>query len=189
MPKNTPAQHFRDLFNRFIAGSTEHERAEGEKKMDAWLRRHGEKRIDIQRILAKAAADTAARQSQTAQSDPRDAQPHPFGNPQYTPFGLVHGIVGKYLTMDWYVQVIYSLWIVFSHIYPQFEIAPRLVMVSEGRTRARAPRARSRHILCSGPMRKRSAPLRQSANILIKVRGRSCSMNSTISMRMRGGNC
>jgi hypothetical protein len=34
--------------------------------------------------------------------------------------------------MEWYVQVIYSLWIVFTHVYTQFEIAPRLVMVSEG---------------------------------------------------------
>jgi hypothetical protein len=30
------------------------------------------------------------------------------------------------------VQIIYSLWIVFTHVYTQFEIAPRLVMVSEG---------------------------------------------------------
>jgi hypothetical protein len=87
---------------------------------------------DIPEILAQAAADDAAQAPPPPPSDPRDAQPHPFEDPRFTPVGLVHGIVGKYLTMEWYVQVIYSLWIVFTHVYPQFEIAPRLVMVSEG---------------------------------------------------------
>src|SRR6516225_8367612 len=132
MAKNTPSQHFRDLFNRYIAGSTESERAEGEKAMDAWLKRHGKSRIDAPAELAQAVADDKASQPPPPPSDPRDAQPHPFEDPRFTPVGLVHGIVGKYLTMEWYVQVIYSLWIVFTHIYTQFEIAPRLVMVSEG---------------------------------------------------------
>jgi hypothetical protein len=44
---------------------------------------------------------------------------------------LVQGIVAKYLAMEWYVSVIYSLWIVFTHIYTKFEIAPRLALVSE----------------------------------------------------------
>jgi len=132
MAKNTPSQHFRDLFNRYIAGSTESERAEGEKAMDRWLKRHGKSRIDAPAELAQAVADDKASQPPPPPSDPRDAQPHPFEDPRFTPVGLVHGIVGKYLTMEWYVQVIYSLWIVFTHIYTQFEIAPRLVMVSEG---------------------------------------------------------
>src|SRR5262249_8227374 len=92
----------------------------------------GKTRADIPKILAQAAADDAAQASMPPPSDPRDAQPHPFEDPAFTPAGLVHGIVGKYLSMDWYVQVIYSLWIVFTHVYTQFEIAPRLVMVSEG---------------------------------------------------------
>ena len=132
MAKNTPSQHFRDLFNRYIAGSTESERAEGEKAMDRWLKRHGKSRIDAPAEQAQAVADDKASQPPPPPSDPRDAQPHPFEDPKFTPVGLVHGIVGKYLTMEWYVQVIYSLWIVFTHIYTQFEIAPRLVMVSEG---------------------------------------------------------
>jgi hypothetical protein len=131
MPKKTPAQHFRDLFNRFMAGSTEHERKQGECAMDAWLKRHGKTRIDAPAELAQAVADDKASQPPPPPSDPRDAQPHPFEDPKFTPVGLVHGIVGKYLTMEWYVRVIYSLWIVFTHVYPQFEIAPRLAMVSE----------------------------------------------------------
>ena len=132
MPKKTPAQTFADIFNRFTSGSTEHERATGEKAMDQWLKRRGKSRIDIPQILAQAVADDAASQPPPPPSDPRDTKLHPFEDPAFTPFGLVHGIVGKYLTMEWYVQVIYSLWIVFTHVYTQFEIAPRLAMVSEG---------------------------------------------------------
>jgi hypothetical protein len=132
MAKKTPAQHFRDLFNRFMAGSTEHERKEGERAMDAWLKRHGKTRIDIPALHAQAVADDVAAVPPPPPSDPRDAAPHPFDDPAYTPVGLVHGIVGKYLTMEWYVQVIYALWIVFTHVYTLFEIAPRLLMVSEG---------------------------------------------------------
>src|SRR5262249_4276640 len=55
-----------------------------------------------------------------------------FKDPAFTPVGLVRGIIEKYLAMEWYVSVIYSLWIVFTHVYTRFEIAPRLVMVSEG---------------------------------------------------------
>ena len=132
MPKKTPAQTFAAIFARFTAGSTEHERATGEKAMDQWLKRRGKSRIDIPQILAQAVADDAASQPPPPPSDPRDTKLHPFEDPAFTPFGLVHGIVGKYLTMEWYVQVIYSLWIVFTHVYTQFEIAPRLAMVSEG---------------------------------------------------------
>src|SRR6516165_256046 len=132
MPKKTPAQTFAAIFARFTAGSTPEERATGERMMDRWLARHGKTRADIPQILAQAVADEAASQPPPPPSDPRDTKPHPFKDPAFTPFGLVHGIVGKYLTMEWYVQVIYALWIVFTHVYTQFEIAPRLVMVSEG---------------------------------------------------------
>jgi hypothetical protein len=132
MPKKTSAQHFRDLFARWTSGSTPEERATGERMADQWLKRRGKSRIDIPAILAQAIADDAAAQPPPPPSDPRDAAPNPFEDPAFTPVGLVHGIVGKYLSMDWYVHVIYALWIVFTHVYPQFEIAPRLVMVSEG---------------------------------------------------------
>jgi hypothetical protein len=41
MAKKTPAQSFRDIFNRFVAGSTADERKTGERMMNAWLKRHG----------------------------------------------------------------------------------------------------------------------------------------------------
>src|SRR6516165_11141095 len=131
MPKKTPAQHFRDLFMRFTAGSTPEERAAGEKKMDEWLKRHGKSRIDIPSELAQAAADDAAQAPPPPPSDPRAAQPHPFDDPRFTPAGLVHGITGKYLTMTPHVHVIYTLFIVATHVYRQFDIAARLAFTSE----------------------------------------------------------
>jgi hypothetical protein len=43
----------------------------------------------------------------------------------------VHGIILKYLTMTPRAAVIYSLWIVFTHVYTKFRIAPRVALVSE----------------------------------------------------------
>jgi hypothetical protein len=131
--KSTPAQTFQGIFDTWAHPGTELElRATAEHKMDAWLKRHGKTRADISEILAQAARDKAAQAPPPPPSDPRDAQPHPFEDPKFTPVGLVHGIVGKYLTMEWYVQVVYSLGIIFTHVYRQFEIAPRFLMVSEG---------------------------------------------------------
>src|SRR5262245_51712782 len=131
MAKTTPAQKFKAIFNRYTSGSTPEERAAGETAMDAWLKKHGETRIDISAILAEAERDDAAQAPPPPPSDPRDAAPHPFEDPKFTPIGLVHGIVGKYLAMDWHVHVIYAAWIVFTHVYTQFEIAPRIRMASE----------------------------------------------------------
>jgi len=94
MPKKTPAQTFAAIFARFTAGSTPEERATGERMMDRWLARHGKTRADIPQILAQAVADEAASQPPPPPSDPRDTKPHPFKDPAFTPFGLVHGIVG-----------------------------------------------------------------------------------------------
>jgi hypothetical protein len=132
MPKTTFAQHFARIFALFTSGATPGEREAAERKMDALLKRHGKTRVDISSILVQAVADDATRQPPPPPSDPRDTAPHPFEDSAFTPVGLVHGIVGKYLSMDWHVHVIYALWIVFTHVYLQFEIAPRLVMVSEG---------------------------------------------------------
>jgi Protein of unknown function (DUF3631) len=133
MPKKTTsAQTFANIFARFTSGSTPEERETAERMMDAWLRRRGKTRIDIQSVLVQAAADDLASQPPPPPSDPRDAQPHPFDDPRFTPVGLVHGIVTKYLTMRWYVAVIFSLWICFTHVQTWFRIVPRVALVSEG---------------------------------------------------------
>jgi hypothetical protein len=130
--KKTPERKFADLFRVFIdKAAAPEERAKAERQMDAWLKNHGKIQSDIPEILAQARADEKAEAPPPPPSDPRDAQPHPFEDPKFTPLGLVHGIVGKYLTMEWYVQVIYTLWIVATHVYRQFDIAARLAFTSE----------------------------------------------------------
>ena len=89
MAKKTPAQHFRDLFNRFMAGSTEHERKQGERAMDAWLKRHGKTRIDAPKVLTQAEADDKAAAPPPPPSDPRDAGPAQSVDSGYTVLDLI----------------------------------------------------------------------------------------------------
>ena len=132
MAKSTPAQTFARIFAVWIhPGTQPGDRANAGRKMDALLRRAGKTRADIPQILAQSVADDAASRPPPPPSDPRDTAPHPFEDPRFTPVGLVRGIVGKYLTMGWYVQVIYALWIVATHVYRQFDIAARLALVSD----------------------------------------------------------
>jgi Protein of unknown function (DUF3631) len=130
--KKTPAQHFAQLFALFTAGATEGERAAAERKMDAWLKRHGKTRADIAAILVQAAADEATSQPPPPRSDPRDAAPNPFDDPAFTPAGLVEGILMKYVTMPPQTATIFALWVCFTHVYPRFRIAPRVALISEG---------------------------------------------------------
>ena len=134
MAKKTSAQHFADLFQLFAAGATEGERAAAERKMDAWLKRHGKTRADIQSILVQAANDDKAAQPPPPPSDPRDAASNPFDDRAFNPAGLVEGILAKYVTMPPHTATIFALWICFTHVYPRFRIAPRVALISE-RTR------------------------------------------------------
>jgi Protein of unknown function (DUF3631) len=131
VPKKTPAQHFAQIFALFTAGATEGERAAAERKMDAWLKRHAKTRADIPSILVQAAADDAAAQPSPPPSDPRDAAPHPYEDPQFTPAGLVEGITSRYVTMQHHVLTIFALWICLTHVYLRFAIAPRVALISE----------------------------------------------------------
>jgi hypothetical protein len=131
MPKSTAAQRFAKIFAQFTSGATPNVRATAERKMDEWLTQHNKTRVDIQSILAQALADDAACAPPPPPSDPRDAAPHPFTDPKFTPVGLVHGITQQYVTMSKHVSVISSLWACFTHVYPQFAIAPRVELTSE----------------------------------------------------------
>jgi hypothetical protein len=130
--KKTPAQFFAHIFALFTAGATEAERTAAERKMDAWLKRRGKTRIDIQSILIQAAKDDEAAQPPPPQSDPRDAASNPFDSPEFTPAGLVEGILLKYVWMPPYEVTILALWICFTHVYQRFRIAPRVALTSEG---------------------------------------------------------
>jgi hypothetical protein len=79
---------------------------------------------DLKRDREKALRDAPP-------SNPRDSAPHPFVDPKFTPVGLVYEAAGKYLFMSEPVRVIYSCWIPYTHVYPQFKIAPRLAFTSE----------------------------------------------------------
>jgi Protein of unknown function (DUF3631) len=131
MPKQTPAQYFAKLFALFAAGATEGERAAAERKMDGWLKRHGKTRADIHSILVQAAADDAAAQPPPPPSDPRDGGSVQFDPSMHNPASLVEGISKLYVTMTEHVRVIYSLMLPFTHVYPQFAIAPRLALASK----------------------------------------------------------
>jgi hypothetical protein len=132
MPRTTPAQRFA----KFFALSMDPNAAQGERdsaarKMDEWLKRHGKTRADIQAILVQAAADDAAAQPPPPPSDPRDGAPHPFDSSEFNPADLVEGIVCKYLWMREHERVLFVLWIIFTHVYTKFRIAPRVALVSE----------------------------------------------------------
>ena len=129
--KGTPAQRFAAIFARFTSGSTPGERANAEKAMDNWLKQHGKSRADIPLVLAQAVADDATAAPPPPPSDPRDAAPHPFEDPRFTPAGVVYGLTEKYLAMAPHVRVIYTLYIIATHVYPRFRIIPRLALVSE----------------------------------------------------------
>jgi len=130
--KKTPAQSFADLFRMWIdKAASQNERDEAKKRMNAWLKRHGKVDSDIPAILAQAANDDAAAAPPPPPRDPRDAQPHPFDDPKFTPLGLVYEVAGNYLYMTEHVRVIYSAWAVYTHVYTKFKIAPRLAFVSE----------------------------------------------------------
>jgi hypothetical protein len=133
VPKGTtPAQLFARIFAVWVdKKAPQAERDNAERKLDAWLKRHSKTRADIPAILIQAAADDAAAQPPPPPSDPRDAAPHPFDDPKFTPAGLVEGIVSKYVSMSEHVRLIISLWTPFTHVYSQFAIAPRIALVSE----------------------------------------------------------
>jgi Protein of unknown function (DUF3631) len=125
--KKTSAQQFAAIFALFTRGATPAERAAAERKMDAWLKRHGKTRADIQSILVQAAADDAAAQPPPPPSDPRDSDP---AGPIITPLDLVHALLQDYTALDKHEYIAMALWAVHSHVYDQFQVTPRLALTS-----------------------------------------------------------
>jgi len=103
------------------------QRTKAMEEIDKWLQKYGKTWNDVPELLY----DENAVAAKAAASDPRDAQPHPYENPQFTPAGVVYGLTEKYLAMEPHVRVIYTLYIIATHVYPQFMIIPRLALVSE----------------------------------------------------------
>jgi Protein of unknown function (DUF3631) len=130
----TPEQRFKRLFllSRDKT-TTPAEREAAKRKCEDWLKRQGKDWIDVPAILAKAERDDdAGRPPPPPPPDPRAGAPHPFDDSRYNPATLVEDIARRYLAMRPHVRVIYILFIIASHIYDQFRVAPRALLTSEG---------------------------------------------------------
>jgi hypothetical protein len=132
MPKLTSAQRFHNIFKRWTTGSTEAERATGEKKVDEWLARNGKTRADIASLLAEAHADELKANPPPPPPDPRSDASVQFDPERHNPASLVENMLKLYVTMQEHVRVLYSLAICLSHvIHGRFPIAPRVVTASK----------------------------------------------------------
>ena len=127
----TPEQRFKQLFNLYLDESTTPgEREAAERKWRERLRRHGKKPSDISAILAQAEYDDAAARPPPPPS-PAAPPSNLFEDSTFNPATLVEEIAVRYLAMRPHVRVIYTLWIVATHVYGEFRIAPRILLTSE----------------------------------------------------------
>jgi len=116
--RKTAEQRFAAIFAVYMdRNAPQGERDAAERKIDKWLEQRGKTRADIPAILAQALQDDAAANPPPPPPDPRDSTVHPFDNSQFTPLGLVVGLVGKYVTMQADARVVYAAWICFTHVY------------------------------------------------------------------------
>ena len=130
MAKNpTPEQRFKKLFGLSNDKSTTpSERETARRKWEEWLKRHGKEPIDISAILAQAIKDDEANKPPPPPPPP---PPNPFDDSTFNPATLVEEIVNRYSAMRPHVRVVFTLWIVATHVYLEFRIAPRVLLTSE----------------------------------------------------------
>jgi hypothetical protein len=132
MPKGSPEETFASLFNTANdEAAPQTVRDSAERAMAAWLKRHGKTRRDIQAILVKAAENERARNPPPPPPDPRDSASVRFDPGRHNPASLVENMLKLYVTMSEHVRTIYSLAIVFTHVYMRFSIAPRVAFSSK----------------------------------------------------------
>src|SRR5262249_10239262 len=79
----------------------------------------------------QAAADDIASRPPPPPSDPRDTQPHPFEDPSFSPADAVHEMLRCYVIAGRHELVAGTLWALHTHVYTEFEMSPRLAVVSE----------------------------------------------------------
>jgi hypothetical protein len=128
MPKTTPAQNFRKIFNTWIDPRTPPEiRDNAKRAMDAWLKRHQKTEADISEILAQAKADDP---KPPPAPDPRDVDPgRPLGG-KVTVLDLVRQLLEDHVAMGPHDYVAATLWAAHAHVYDRFDITPRLALTS-----------------------------------------------------------
>src|SRR5262249_10905927 len=125
----TPAQRFAKIFAVFMdSRASPGDRANAERKVDEWLKRHGKKYSDIPSILAQAAADHAA--IAPPPPDPRDTAPVEPVDPHDTVLSLVCGAFKTYLALNSHEYVAMALWAMHTHVYDRYMVTPRLLLTS-----------------------------------------------------------
>ena len=128
----TQEQRFKQLFVLSLDESTTPgERETAQRKWREWLKRHGKKTSDVSAILAQAERDAAANPPPPSQQPP-PANPFADDDTTFNPATLLEEIATRYLSMKPHARVIFTLWIVATHVYTQFSIAPRILLTSEG---------------------------------------------------------
>ena len=125
----TPAQLFAKIFAVFMDNrASPGDRANAERKVDEWLKRHGKKNSDIPSILAQAAADDAA--TAPPPPDPRDTASVEPVDPHDTVLSLVCGAFKTYLALNSHEYVAMALWAMHTHVYDRYMVTPRLLLTS-----------------------------------------------------------
>jgi hypothetical protein len=128
--KKSPAQHFAALFELWMRGATDGEKASAKKKVDAWLKRHGKTDGDIGAILAQARNDEAASQPPQPKSDPRNTGADPYAGTDFNVADLVHSMIERYIGLELYEYDAVTLWVIHTHVYERFMFTPRLLLTS-----------------------------------------------------------
>jgi hypothetical protein len=131
MAKNTPEQHFRDVYNMAndeAAAPSEREKAEREWRR--LLKRRGKTTRDIGAILLQAEKDDEKQNPPSSVPDPRMYESVRYDPERHNPVSLVESLLKLYVTMSEDVRVIYALSIVYTHVYDRFSIVPRIVLKS-----------------------------------------------------------
>jgi hypothetical protein len=135
MPKSTPEQKFAKYYATFMDSATnKNVRAAAKRQIEVWFKRHEKeypkKWGDIPSILLKAAKDDEKANPPPPQPDPRNDASVQYDPKRHNPFSLVENLVKGYVTMTEHARVIYVLWIIFTHVYERFAVAPRIALVS-----------------------------------------------------------
>jgi hypothetical protein len=121
-PDRKARKRLRDLHAR-LGSSNEGERASALRKIDAWLRKHGKTWNDVPELLHDETRTSAY-------ADPRDAEASEPVGTTVTPLDIVSAMLQDYVILTSHEYVAGACWIVHTHVYDQFMVTPRLVLIS-----------------------------------------------------------
>jgi Protein of unknown function (DUF3631) len=132
MAKNTPEQHFRDLYNMANdEAAAQNERDKAERSWKTWLKRRKKTGRDIGAVLLQAEKDDKKQNPPPPPPDPRMSESVQYDPERHNPASLVENLLKLYVAMSEHVRVIYALYLVYTHVYERFSIVPRVVLTSK----------------------------------------------------------